>query len=89
MKEIIKNGFIDDLLCKLPLPSKIDPFQLKKGDVEEFPIMQVVRMKLIHPTHVQMGSPLEDKEQFMLALVMYTGGECTYAMRESQRNGPN
>ncbi len=49
--------------------------------------MQVVETKMIHPKHEELGSPLKDCPAFMLALILYTGGESNYNLCDSQRKG--
>ncbi len=49
--------------------------------------MQVVENKMMHPTHEELGYPLKGVPQYMLAIILYTGGKCNYDLCATQRNG--
>ena len=48
-------------------------------------LLQVVNLKMKHPRHLEIGSPLKRDE--MLALLLYTGCDCNYDMCAAQRAG--
>ncbi len=88
VREVIRNGFEDDLLCKLPCPRNIRNINaITSEECELLPIMQVVREKMMHPTHDKMGKPLSNYPEAMLALILYTGGHCNYELCRTQREG--
>ncbi len=88
MKEVIANGFIDDLLYgSLTRDAPIDVLNLKMRDLKTFQIMRVVEAKMAHPWHKKMGDPLINKPAFMLSLILCTDGECNYDLCQSQRDG--
>ncbi len=86
---MIRNGFITDLLCKLPLPARIDLKNLKEKDLDLFPIMRIVENKMEHPIHKKMGQPLKGihMRHAMLSLILYTGCDSSYDLCASQRAG--
>ena len=77
IEEVIKNGFKYDLCL-----------QCKENDEckhDDYSLLTVVDEKLNHVRHKRMGSPLH--RYHMLALILYTGGDCNYDLCKSQRNG--
>ncbi len=91
--EVITNGFIEDLLCGKPVDlfqkelSSLKKINPKRSGINCFPIMEVVKSKMEHPTHKEMCEPLKRVPHYMLALILYTGGDSNYDLGTSQRNG--
>eukprot|EP01084_Bolivina_argentea_P052218 95931_1 len=48
-------------------------------------LLEIVDLKLKHPRHIAMKSPLNRAE--MLSLILYTGCDCNYDLCKSERNG--
>ncbi len=86
IEEVIRNGYIEDLLCGLGRP-KVDMKDLKESDCKLFPIWRFVEEKLMHPKHEKMGYPLESDPSKVLAVILYTGGKCNEDLCKSQREG--
>ena len=77
INEVIKNGFARDL-C------------LKQSDYDAEPrkfslVTNTLQRKMKLKRHKEMGEPLQQCE--MLALLLYTGGRCTYDLTRSQNDG--
>eukprot|EP01084_Bolivina_argentea_P202730 346327_1 len=73
MEEVIKNGFKKELF-------------LTDSDMQkEYSITSIVEQKLKHRRHQLSGSSLTRVE--MLALILYTRGDCGYDLCKSQRQG--
>eukprot|EP01084_Bolivina_argentea_P260387 439709_1 len=77
IEEVTANGFQYDLCLQCDATAKCNH--------SDYSILHVVDQKLKHIRHKQMGSPL--RRDHMLALVLYTGCDCNYAMCAAQRNG--
>ncbi len=56
VKEVIRNDFIEDLLCKGPQNPRISLKNLETSQIEYFQIMQIVEQKMIHPRHEEYGT---------------------------------
>ena len=76
IKEVVGNGF-EAALC-------FSGSEEKKDD-EEYPVMMIVAEKLQCRSHRRMGSPLDKGE--ILALLLYTAGDCNYELCKAQRSG--
>ena len=71
IREIIQNGYECDLL-----PDTIN---------NRYCLLEVLNEKMNHPIHESMGKPLPQHE--MLALLLYTSGDCNQQFCKDQRNG--
>eukprot|EP01084_Bolivina_argentea_P260280 439498_1 len=81
INEVIKNGSKADLY----LGNEGAVNNLPQNNLSKYPIMVYVISKLNSIRHQLMGRPLNLAE--MLALVLYTSGQCNYDLCKSQRNG--
>eukprot|EP01084_Bolivina_argentea_P075898 137541_1 len=77
MVEVILNGYKSDLCLECGITDKCIH--------KQYSILQIVDQKMNHIRHISVESPLNRAE--MLALILYTGCECNYALCASQRNG--
>ena len=99
INEVIRNGFEKDLLPRKKLNNnnnnngKVD----KKYSIHtsisklicEYGIFDLIFDKLNHSRHNKMGRPLRSSFDCMLALILYSQGDCNYDMTKSLRNNDN
>ncbi|MCP5010931.1 MAG: hypothetical protein GY942_13200, partial [Aestuariibacter sp.] len=83
IKEMIKNGFSEDLQMRKGL--KIKDLGNDEMTSENFGLLKYVDEKMRHPIHLKMGEPLNRGE--MLSIVIYTGCSATYDLCKTQNNG--
>eukprot|EP01084_Bolivina_argentea_P104552 187200_1 len=78
IEEVVYNGYKKDLCL-----SGVNQENDIKND--HYTLMKIVKEKMNDPRHKRLGFPLYDHH--ILALLVYTGGDCNYDLCAAQRNG--